>query len=243
MNVSIRSLMLRHAIHGPKFGVPAHKFNHTCSTVGESHNQVELKVVDQKLMVRRTLKVMVIMDHFSNLVHDSSYQTLCPHNKLAYESLLCAAVNHVSAARKQNSKSNQWSCPLLFKCKRCATDMKLSVNQGSRRTAAIEFDVYQDLGGLNNPSHAQLQVLREVRNNVPLNMAQQKQRMREDLSKQFFSSDEQKTLPGKSPDRTFLDQWGQAADVDRWALNFTDTAQLTPIWAQYRSLPLKLLKG
>lgn len=247
MNDSTRSLMLRHAVHGPQFGIQASRFNHVCSTVGESHNKVELKIVDQKLMVRRTLKVLIIMDHMGNLVRDSSYLTLCPHNSPGYHSLFCAAVEHVSAAKKRFSKSNQWSCPLLFKCKQCATDVKLSINQGSRRTAAIEFDVYQDLGGLFDMSEAQCQVLRKIGNIRSPSEEQQIQRLREDLTKQFHS-DKLETPPKGSPDRTFLDQWGldqwgQAVDTDRWAFNFADAAQLTPVWSQYRTPPFELLKG
>lgn len=231
-------LLLRYASHGSSSGVPPSKYNHLCPTVGGGNNQVEIKVVDQKLMIRRKLRVMVTK---KNLLLDKNSLSLCLHGTPGYHGIALAATEHISTARRDvSSKPTQWSCPLLFKCKDCATDMKLNIIQSTRKTAAIGFDVYHDLGGVDERTIAQSQVLYAMSQIQALRTTMQTRRLREDLSRQFHTLTEYKTAIEDTQERTFIDQWDTSVKHDRWACNFDDATKVMPIWVRYSKLPFTL---
>lgn len=220
-----RRLILRHVLLGPEFGVSSRLLSHVCK---KSHskraNEITPKVVEESLMLWRTHHYTTTVDfkdwHLMGI--DAFEEAICVHSETGLRALLCAAIYHAKQSRAnrewtlqfQTNKPGAWMCPIRFKCNQCATDMRLHMDQISLNNVVVRFDVYQDLGGLQELSVAQRQVLgaRNDWRQQELNRSEKLHRLCEDLEQRYHSESlGEAPLPTDTSwipkDAYFLNQW------------------------------------
>lgn len=224
---SERRLMLRHAVLGSNFGISTRALDHVCKkSLAKRANEVTPKIVNQSLLVWRTHYYTAKTDFkdWHTIGIDQFDEAVCVHSETGLRALLCAAILHAkqnSANMTVNSTSkalrpipDSWMCPILFKCNQCCTDVRLSMDRVSTNEVIVRFDVYQDLGGLQELTLAQRQVLGAKFDwrSQQLEYPEKLQRLCEDLEKRYHSKDledEFTSAPGVSipKDAYFLNQW------------------------------------
>ncbi|KAK5951503.1 hypothetical protein OHC33_007559 [Knufia fluminis] len=167
-----RRLMIRHGILGPEFGISRRTLDHVCKkSFSKRANEIRPKLVNGALMIWRTHHYTVRIDFqtWAELELEHVDEAICVHSKMGFQALVCAATEH---ARKQSEiatmqfasgpravHTEHWQCPTLFKCQYCSTDIKVRMDQVSGCEVVVRFDVYQHLGGLNELTISQRQVL------------------------------------------------------------------------------------
>lgn len=214
-----RRLILRHALLGPNYGVPKSMFLHRC---GRSHfqsmDEARLKIVGDSLMLWRTQHWPVKLELYPDLPGLQDFQqTMEKCHAMPLSPIWSAAVHHAM----QNSKrlfstpeeaapTYRWTCPILFKCSCCSTDVKVCVEQFVLGQVVIRFDLYQDLGHLNELTTAQ-RIVFGVKNNWPTQWPSESgiaERFKESLELKYHGVDTTALdLMAVDYTATFLHEW------------------------------------
>lgn len=223
-----RRLMLRHELLGPEFGIPRRVLDHVCKkSLSKRANEMRPRIVNGSLMVWRTHHYTARIDFrtWADLGLEHFDEAICVHSEAGLQALLCAATEYVQKRREitmvrlalttQVVTSGHWKCPTLFKCQTCATDVRLRMDQVSANELIVRFDVYQDLGGLNEPTLAQRQVLGAKHDwrQQDLTTEEKVVRCREDLERRYHGEKEPhhaERVGSSSPllkNAAFINQW------------------------------------
>jgi len=200
-----RRLMLRQELLGREFGIPKRVLDHVCKqSLSKRANEMRPKIVKGSLMVWRIHHYTVRIDcrTWADLGLEYFDEAICVHSETGLQALLGAATEHVQKRREttmvklastsQVVTSGHWQCPTLFKCQTCATDVRLRMDQVSTNELIVRFDVYQDLGGLIEPTLAQRQVLGAKHDwrQQDLSLGDKVIRCQEDLERRYHSEGE-----------------------------------------------------
>ena len=223
-----RRLMLRHGLLGPEFGISRRSLDHVCKrSLSKRANEVAPKIVKGSLMVWRTHHYTARIDSrtWADFGLEHFDEAICVHSEVGLQALLCAAIQHAknpgeltmarSASVTQAVLQRRWQCPTMFKCQKCATDVRVRMDQTSAHEVIVRFDVYQDLGGLDELTLAQRQVLGAKLDwrQQELTTEERAQRREEDLERRYHGEEEPKhnesdVWSAPRPKHTmFLNQW------------------------------------
>lgn len=224
---SERRLMLRHAILGSDFGITTRTLDHVCKkSFSKRANEVTPKIVNHSLLVWRThhYATKINFRDWHTIGIDQFDEAVCVHSETGLRALLCAAILHAKQSSADMIPSRtpkaptptfgSWVCPILFKCNQCCTDVRLSMDQVSVNEIIVRFDVFQDLGGLQELTLAQRQVLGAKFDwrAQQLDYPEKLQRLCEDLEKRYYGEDSEDNSISHSTvsipkDAYFLNQW------------------------------------
>lgn len=186
-------------------------------------------------------------------------EAICVHSERNLRALVVACIVHAKRRRtyllkvsspKRNYLNDpiSWQCPMLFKCAQCATDIRLRMDQTSAGQINIRFDVFQDLGGLDQMSVARYQVLgtRLGTTAQHLDRRDKLTRLTENLEKRYFGESEvaEKYCQGIPWDTAVLGQWWYnfAYWADNPILFRPDDDIPKPIWTGYKRIRFKVVK-
>lgn len=221
-----RRLMIRHTFLGPEYGISMEFLRHVCKR-GRSKiaNEVTPRRAGDSLMVWRTnhFSARIDFDAWKDLELERGFNELiCVHSSRGVLALIVASilqarkrwrwlVKNSTPQRKCVNDLTSWQCPLLFKCPQCATDLRLNIDQTSPTQIDIRFDVFQDLGGLDQMSLARYQVLgtRFGLTSQSLGRRDKRERLRENLERRYFGQSEvaDRYTDGIPWHTAFLGQW------------------------------------
>lgn len=255
-----RRLMIRHSFLGPEYGISMRSLNHVCKrSKSKVPNEIAPRRAGNSLMVWRTVHFTAPIDFVSwkDLGLEREFnEAICVHSGRDLLALIVASVLQARRRRKWLLKAStpqrnylndltSWQCLLLFKCAQCATDIRLSIDQISPSQIDIQFDVFQDLGGLDQMSVARYQVLgtRYGLTSQNLGRRDKRERLREDLEKRYFG---QREVADKYCDGI---PW-RTAFLGQWWYNFTHSEENPvyfrpdehiprPVWLAYKRIPFR----
>lgn len=255
-----RRLMIRHSFLGPEYGISMRTLNHVCKR-GKSKipNEVSAKRAGKSLMVWRTHHYTARIDFntWKELGLDQDFnESICVHSDRDLRALVVACILHARKRRKWLIKAStpqrnylnhltSWQSLLLFKCAQCSTDVRLGMNQISASQIDIQFDVFQDLGGLDQMSLARYQVLgtRHGLTSQRLGRRDKSERLCENLEKRYFGEDEtaEKYCDGIPWNTAFLGQWWyNFSFTEQGPLFFRSDDDIPrPIWLACSRLPFR----
>lgn len=202
---SERRLILRSAILGPEHGLPMSLFEHICSvkTHGKADTVVP-KLVNGSLMLVRSHHFYVQdifhwdVSHWDNSHMLTAKEAICEHSHKNLTALLALAVEHAVQKRSIAKIATDWPCwiyPPLIKCNVCATDVRLRMELVGQNSLVVRTDAYQDLGGLQDTSISQRQVVSAVydRRTRDLTLQEKAARFAENLELRFHDPDAEKS--------------------------------------------------
>ncbi|KAJ9652419.1 hypothetical protein H2198_008340 [Neophaeococcomyces mojaviensis] len=203
-----RRLMLRHTLLDTQYGISSRLLDHVCK---KSHskraNQVTPKIINDNLMLWRTHHVTARIDFkawedVSAFINNFN-EAICLHSEIYLRPLLFTAIRYAKQRRDAMIDSTvpktqpraptdkHWTCPVLFKCHMCATDFRLRMDQVSANEIIVQFDAYQDLGGLGELSIAQRQIfgVRHEGRHVVLKDSLKRERLVENLEDKYHRNE------------------------------------------------------
>lgn len=255
-----RRLMIRHSFLGPEYGISMRSLDHVCKrSKSKMANEVTPKVTGKSLMVWRTHNYTTRIDFvlWDDIAIDHDFnEAICVHSERHLRALVVACVVHARRRRKWLLKAStpsrsylneliSWQCPTLFKCPQCATDVRLSMTQVSAGQINIRFDVFQDLGGLEQMSLARYQVLGTRLGMTAQNLDRREKitRLTENLERRYFGQREtaERYCQGVPWNTAILGQWWYnfAYSSENPMLFRPDNDIPKPIWISYRRIRFK----
>lgn len=246
-----RRLILRHALLGPQYGINTRILDHVCKkSFSKRANEVRPRIVDGSLMLWRIhhYDARIDMKLPEAVSADLINEAICVHDsERGFCAILFACVDHVWRHR-QSTSSKVWVCPILFKCSQCSTDARVYIERISADRIVIRYDVYQDLGSLEQLTVSQRQVLgaKDDWRQLSLSNSEKIQRFEEDLEARFYGEDRQDSQH-KVKDVAFLSHWsysqhypGRSESIVRF--RFGQVLQVDPR-LRYSDLPFEVVDG
>lgn len=266
-----RRLMIRHSFLGPEYGISMKSLNHVCKR-GRSQvaNEVTPRRAGNSLMIWRTshFSTRIDFDSWKDLELERGFDELvCVHSTRYLLALVAASIHKARRRRKWLIKAStsqrnylnhltSWQCLLLFKCAQCATDIRLNIDQLSPNQIDVQFDIFQDLGGLNQMDLARYQVLgtRFGITSQNLGRRDKRERLRDNLERRYFGESEvaERCCDGIPWHTAFLGQWWYNSTHDEeHPVYFRPDGDIPrPIWLSYcnkipfsQSRDIRLCKG